>query len=755
MKISIPEKIKSEIDIIESVYLETAKANAGEQSPAFVGSIISDKHIRALSFIELHNSVFENCTHIQYKIVYKNSITEIIKFESKQQAIYRSKTNTASQQCVRYKTSELFEDSDEGRTKCFEEIDKKILEAESLESISRGDKNLIYYTVFFDKGYVELLNKSVFTILKNSKINFDLLLITDEDTKQKIELQPFVKKLNPKYLLLDTPFDGVEASQYKTRIFEYENINEYNNILFLDCDVICIKDVNNIFNSDIEENHLYTAYSLNMNYSYHKVFNYGFEMLGRDFVEEMRLAKQMPFNAGQFLFKNTNKIEKHFDNLNWFMKNWTGEYFFEQPFMCYYFCKAYLTTNKVLQKYMSIISITKQVEYNITDDTCLLHFITPPLDAKSKLEFIEKFEIDFKLKNSKFRKLLQSLKDNFKYFFCRIKNRIKNLIAPKKPIAVTPKVTAKDLIKVNTDSSYPNTPFGKNKVIETLQDKYKKYLKYKTEPTGSKNLIYYSVAGTKDWVDLIDISLNSVVQYKDVDLDILIITTSNLKNEIVKLECLKDQNVDFHIVPEPVDGVHASMNKLLIYKYKKIKDYNKVLFLDCDTKIVKNLSNIFNISLNVERFYTAWRSFYLNKVNFEAFKEPFHGVGVFSEKDIENCIKNNQRPFNAGQFLFSANERMLKHIENVHWFSKEWPGEYFFEQAFLAHYMCINNLTDPSILDNMVNLYSIDSIDPSCVSIKKLNDENIVIYHFIGKSANIENKLNFIKNFSHANIQTT
>jgi hypothetical protein len=66
--------------------------------------------------------------------------------------------------------------------------------------------------------------------------------------------------------------------------------------------------------------------------------------------------------------------------------------------------------------------------------------------------------------------------------------------------------------------------------------------------------------------------------------------------------------------------------------------------------------------------------------------------------------------------------------------------------------MCLNNLTESDTLDKMVNLYSIDAVDPSRVSTKTSDDENVVIYHFIGKSANIEHKLNFLKNFSHANI---
>jgi hypothetical protein len=99
----------------------------------------------------------------------------------------------------------------------------------------------------------------------------------------------------------------------------------------------------------------------------------------------------MPFNAGQFLFRNSERMRKHFDNVNWFMRNWAGEYFFEQAFMCYYFCKAYLTDDGALNKYMSIIATNGITEQELSEDTCLIHFIAPPLDAYTKLKFIDWF----------------------------------------------------------------------------------------------------------------------------------------------------------------------------------------------------------------------------------------------------------------------------------------------------------------------------------------------------------------------------
>jgi len=399
MKISIPEKLKLNVDILETVFLETATVDAEGNTSAFVGSDITLQHIAAVDFVDLHNNVFENCAKIQYRIIYKNKTTEIFKFTNKTGAIYRSKTAAAVQSCVRYKVSDFYEDTNEGRLKCLSEIDLKIIEATMQPIDSKGTKNLVYYTIYFNTGYVELLNKSIESILNYSKANFDLLLITDKNTKELILKQSFVKKITPKFYITETPFDGVVASQNKVRVFEYENIEEYDKVLFLDCDVICLGDINTILNQNINHDTLYTARNSNLAFWHHKTFHHGFEFLDQSHVNEMQMAKQMPFNAGQFLFRNSDRMRAHFNNVCWFMERWTGEYFFEQSFMCYYFCKSYITDDTILQNHMSIINTTNVTVYNITENTCLIHFIAPPLDAKTKLKHIELFLQDYQNNN--------------------------------------------------------------------------------------------------------------------------------------------------------------------------------------------------------------------------------------------------------------------------------------------------------------------------------------------------------------------
>jgi lipopolysaccharide biosynthesis glycosyltransferase len=389
MRLAIPSQIKTNLHDISRVILVVV-------NPVMpITAELNFTHILNFDWVELHDRVFESASCIKFAVQYTNEAVENIVFSNKWEAIHTSQYPNGSHLCVRNQTSKLFENSLEGRLACLDEVDSRILEVYRQDDEDYGLKNLIYYTVFFDNGYVELLNKSIMSVLENSSASFDILLITDRATKKKIEKQPFTKYIKPKYLLVAAPADGIKASQNKLRVFDYDRIKRYGKILFLDCDVICLKDVDKIFKQDIHTDRLYTARNLDLTMRHHSTFPHGFDFLGEEHIAAMSELGQMPFNAGQFLFRASRKMRQHFNNVNWFMSNWSGEYFFEQSFMNYYFCKAGLTDDTVLQKYVSVICTTDEVEGQTTENTCLVHFIAPPLNAKAKLEYISEFSDRF------------------------------------------------------------------------------------------------------------------------------------------------------------------------------------------------------------------------------------------------------------------------------------------------------------------------------------------------------------------------
>ena len=119
-------------------------------------------------------------------------------------------------------------------------------------------------------------------------------------------------------------------------------------------------------------------------------------------------------------------------------------------------------------------------------------------------------------------------------------------------------------------------------------------------------------------------------------------------------------------------------------------------------------------------------------------------------KTYKQFKEENQIPFNAGQFLFVPNQQMISHFENIHWFSKEWPQKYFFEQSLMTHYFCLNFITNPYTLADTFQLMSIKDKPTTEINIKDVSGSLI---HFIGESTNAESKLNFIR--AYANFSET
>lgn len=383
MKIGIPESFQSKK--VKSIQLEAVQ---GEQD--VLSTVAIDTKRIIIGYVELQDDVYKKCTRLQYRVDYENNTTEIVKYNNKADALYNSSA-VGAHLCVRHKISSLYDDTNEGRMKCLNEVDIRIQQACMTPNMPVGTKNLIYYCVYFDNGYTNLLDLSINSVLQHSKVNFDVMIITDEDTKKIIENLPFTKKIKPLFHITDTPKDGVDASQTKTQIYNWANINNYNKILFLDCDIVCVKDINKIFGLEYKPGHIYAAKPLNLDYGAHNGVWHGFPFLGQDIVDEMREAKQMPFNAGQFAFINTERMKQHFTNINWMMENWSGEYFFEQAFMCYYFGKAYSIGNDMLDKHVTLINTTNDMKYILDSGTHLIHFIAPPLQANKKMAFIKNY----------------------------------------------------------------------------------------------------------------------------------------------------------------------------------------------------------------------------------------------------------------------------------------------------------------------------------------------------------------------------
>ncbi len=235
-------------------------------------------------------------------------------------------------------------------------------------------KILIYSCVFFNEKYIELIS----LLLKTYKLyNFgdlidkiDYLIICNHDFRDKIQNIFDMLKINGKIwcLELDSIF---EAGYSRLKIFDYFDINNYNKILYLDCDILITNNLQNLLKFDLEDK-IYCLKEGNTNHDY----------WGRMFFENSNQCVDA-FTSGILLFNNTNIIKELFDNILLHIQNHVSKGLpipecLDQPFIVYHAVKNNLYNNT---KLINLV-INNPVEYN---NEIISHFPGGPGHYESKI----------------------------------------------------------------------------------------------------------------------------------------------------------------------------------------------------------------------------------------------------------------------------------------------------------------------------------------------------------------------------------
>jgi hypothetical protein len=131
---------------------------------------------------------------------------------------------------------------------------------------------------------------------------FDILVLTQK------ELEPHIRNIsdnygipiNTKYLSCETP---EQAAAARLHIFEYEEIDKYSKILYLDTDILIQNDLTKFFEFDMEDK-LYAKEEGNISMEY----------FGSWFFDFTTIDKETPgFNTGVLLFQNSPTMKNLFN----------------------------------------------------------------------------------------------------------------------------------------------------------------------------------------------------------------------------------------------------------------------------------------------------------------------------------------------------------------------------------------------------------------------------------------------------------
>ena len=608
-----------------------------------------------------------------------------------------------------------------------------------------GTKNLIYYVVNTNIDYIDILElslKSLEYCTVNYRQNlfdkgFEILFIGPQEYLEKIKSLPETKHFICHYMSVPYTKSGVEASMDKLRIYDFEKIKDYRKIFFVDADILFKNNpTTTIFSKDISDNKLYSSIpnfnseTGNFNEIFHNIVIFGPEE-----VKRLLNNKIHSFNAGQYIFLNSNRMKAHFTNLIDLIKLWKWEYFFEQGFMNYYFNRYELSdVHTFLQDFNFVWTWDRNIELDLNyfNSKCTtMHFLGT--SAKS----------DFKLNVMRRALKQQIIHNSSSETNAGFLNLINNSLVS------------------NSFGIYKNTKNDKDFLLKKINSEIEllKKIPVKHKKRKGKNLIYYTVFHKEEFLQMTLLSLESIYKNtKKLDFDILFITDKKFKEKLLKAEIVKKFNIHFLVLSPAQTPIEASINKLKIFNFEDIEQYNKILFLDSDILVLKNINQVLSAKLNPGILYTATPP--RENLTRTALLFPVYNLMHFTDEQIDFLLSTPYlKPFNAGQFMFLNNSIMLEHFKNIIWLSEVWPDRYFYEQALMNHYFVFNGLTK-DLTDNKNNTNVVDftyspiasekrksPIEQNINDYSKKHTDETVLLHFAGSPGDGETKLNFITKY--------
>lgn len=235
-------------------------------------------------------------------------------------------------------------------------------------------KTIIYSCVFFNEKYINLINLLLksYKLFGNSSDDVDYLIICNPNFQKKIQAIFDNLNISGKIWCIDlkTKF---EAGYSRLKIFDYPDINLYNKILYLDCDILVTNSINNILDFQLE-NKLYALKEY-----CHRNFHC---QLFTDEEYEL-LDKNSAFSSGILLFNNHKVIKDLFSQILLHIHNHITSdspipVCLDQPFIIYHAVKNNLYDNQKL------INIVINNPNNFNNET-ISHFPGGPGNYESKI----------------------------------------------------------------------------------------------------------------------------------------------------------------------------------------------------------------------------------------------------------------------------------------------------------------------------------------------------------------------------------
>lgn len=219
-------------------------------------------------------------------------------------------------------------------------------------------KRDLIYLAYGGNNYTKVADLCLNSLKKyiSEQDNIDILVLTDKNT---IVNHNLVYRLDKK----------VHPSMFRNYIYDYPNINNYDKILYIDCDVLAINNIKTLFQENIKYERLYVI----QQGDFQNDMTTGLLKFTDEKIIEMTKNNSLPFYSGQFFFRNCNVMKYYFIKLHEMHDIYfkPSIIYIDQKIINYNFNVNLISCAEILGKYFTMFakSSTKPKK-----DTIFLHF---------------------------------------------------------------------------------------------------------------------------------------------------------------------------------------------------------------------------------------------------------------------------------------------------------------------------------------------------------------------------------------------
>lgn len=247
--------------------------------------------------------------------------------------------------------------------------------------------------------------------------------------------------------------------------------------------------------------------------------------------------------------------------------------------------------------------------------------------------------------------------------------------------------------------------------------------------SSSKNLIYTCCFHQEAYTDVVANLIESFTQSGSSS-DFLVYTTTEYK-EIIQKKCAASAtNVAFFEKNFYKTMNQARISKLDIFDFPFVDKYDKILYLDADSILMKNPDPIFD-QIVEDVVYTVGEGTILNE-------GEYWGRSLFLKDDAQSTDHEGLGAYALGFKNIPAVKKIFIKMKQSFYLDMYQNKLRFYDQPFLNFYLIKNSMCDTNVLKSFVRSR------PSAASAVS---EGTTVVHFAGCPGHSDIKLGLIREF--------